>query len=92
MTNLDQFTRSGRALMVRTHRTRAAAALLGGGEVQWPGTLGEAAQRLRVAQAVVDQLTSVDPARADPSVVVLACEELHQAELDYLRRRGQPPG
>jgi hypothetical protein len=46
--------------------------------------MAEAAQRLRVAMAVVTELTTT-PIRQDPSVLALACEELAAAEADYCR-------
>jgi hypothetical protein len=46
-------------------------------EVSMWRELAAAAQRLRIAQAVLDQVSHVD----------LACEELNQAERAYLRLR-----
>jgi hypothetical protein len=46
--------------------------------------MADAAQRLRVAKAVVTELTT-RPIRQDPSVLALACEELAAAEADYRR-------
>jgi hypothetical protein len=56
--------------------------------------LATAVHRIRVAQAVLDDLvTRTDAApEPDPLVVRLACEELHAAEVAYFRLRdaGQP--
>jgi hypothetical protein len=56
---------------------------------QW-AELGEAAYRLRIAQAVLDQLTSVPG--GDPAVTALAYEELHLAEQRYLGLSGRSAG
>lgn len=67
------------------------AALTGTIEIGRWAELGEAADRLRIAQAVLDQLT-IAGGRRDPSVIALACEELHWAEQRYLLLTRPPVG
>jgi hypothetical protein len=49
--------------------------------------LAAATHRIRVAQAVLDDLVTGLDGEPDPMVVALACEELHAAEAAYLRLR-----
>jgi hypothetical protein len=56
-------------------------------EVSRYALLAAAAQRLRIAQAVLDQLMSGLGAPPGPLVISLACDELRQAEQAYLRLR-----
>ncbi|HVQ91176.1 MAG TPA: hypothetical protein VMU51_09070 [Mycobacteriales bacterium] len=67
----------------------SGSAEIGRAEIgQW-AELGEAAYRLRIAQAVLDQLTVPG---ADPAVTALAYEELHLAEQRYLGLSGRSAG
>jgi len=59
-------------------------------EVRRYALLADAAHRLRIAHAVLDQLTSGTGTPADPLVVGLACAELRHAEQAYLRLRDAP--
>jgi hypothetical protein len=49
--------------------------------------MASAVHRIRVAQAVLDDLVAGPGADPDPRVVTLACEELHAAEAEYVRLR-----
>jgi hypothetical protein len=91
---MNQTVKSSRERLLTTApvQVERVAALTGTVEIGRWAELGAAADRLRIAQAVVDQLTGPRALRRDPSVIALASEELHQAEQRYLQLTCPPVG
>jgi hypothetical protein len=92
MTNQVVKVSRERLLVTLPAQVERVASLSGTIEIGRWRELGAAADRLRIAQAVLDQLTRPGATQRDPSVIALACEELHQAEQRYLQLTCPPAG